>query len=142
MSNIQRICPACGSGNAMSSQFCERCGQDFERTGNTLPARRSSLPVVASTAALPLLAGAASLAVRAGWRLLQAHLREQKAQVAPRQAAGQSPKQESITLAPAQSLAPSTQSRRTIRIRSTWVVGGPDGIYRHGASDHTIEIDD
>ena len=139
MSNIQRICPSCGASGPISAQFCERCGQNFEQrasSGNTLPARRSSLPAVASTAALPLLAGAASLAVRAGWRLLQAHLRKQTAQVAPSRGTTQN----AVTPAPPQPPAPG--GRRTIRIRSTWVVGGPDGIHRHGASDHTIEIDD
>ncbi len=139
MSNIQRICPSCGASGPVSAQFCERCGQNFEHrasSGSTLPVRRSSLPAVASTAALPLLAGAASLALRAVWRLLQAHLREQNAQVAPRQGKAQT------AITPASPQPPAPSGRRTIRIRSTWVVGGPDGVYRHGASDHTIEIDD
>ncbi len=138
MSNIQRICPSCGASGPMSAQFCPGCGQNFDHrasSGNTLPARRNNLPAVASTAALPLLAGAASLALRAGWRLLQARLNQQ-AQVAAR------PATEKTAIAPATPQPPVQSGRRTIRIRSTWVVGGPDGIHRHGASDHTIEIDD
>jgi hypothetical protein len=36
----------------------------------------------------------------------------------------------------------SPRTRRSIRIRSTWAVGDARGVWRQGATEHIIEIDE
>ncbi|MBK8047539.1 MAG: zinc ribbon domain-containing protein [Anaerolineales bacterium] len=72
MSNVTRICPQCGHGNALDARHCAQCGYD---TQATLPVPLSSqLPAVITKAAVPVLVGAASLALTAGFKLLQGML--------------------------------------------------------------------
>ena len=44
MSNVTRICPECGHGNAMDTRYCAQCGYDSH---SNLPATQgASLPAV------------------------------------------------------------------------------------------------
>jgi hypothetical protein len=129
MSEIQRICVQCGQTNPLETRYCARCGYDSQ---GALPAQRTSLPAVIGSAALPVLVGAASLAVRMGWKLLQSHLAQNAAPQSPHAAPLAS--RAEVTAAP--------RTRRTIRIRSTWSMGDANGVWRQGASEHIIELDD
>jgi hypothetical protein len=87
---------------------------------------------------LPVLAGAASLIVRAGWKLLKQRLAqaaaEQRVNLTPASQPAQPP-------TPRDPISP-RRPRRTIRIRSSWAVGDANGVWRQGASEHTIELDE
>ena len=67
MSDVSKICPQCGGGNALDSRHCAHCGYD---TQAALPMIPANLPVVLSKAAVPVLAGVAGLALSVGWKLL------------------------------------------------------------------------
>lgn len=134
MSDVSRVCSQCGGKVALDSRFCGRCGYD---TSAGLPVQQRNLPAQIATAALPVAAGLAGWAVRAGWKLLRARL-EEMAQNPP---AAVSPRQQP---APRPSAPPqeSSRPRRTIRIRSTWAVGDGKGVWRQGAEEHIIDIED
>lgn len=142
MSEVQRICVQCGQANPMEARFCARCGYDSQ---GALPAQRSGLPAVVGRAALPVLAGVAGLALRAGWRLLQSRLAhglasQATATVTPAPKVD-SPAPNNRAIAKSEG-APPARPRRTIRIRSTWAMGDANGVWRQGASEHIIELDD
>jgi hypothetical protein len=132
MSEITRICPRCSQSAALEARYCPHCGYDSE-VG--LPASSATnLPVVIGRAALPILVGAASLAIRAIWQLAKSRLTAAAVDYTTNMAA--KPK----TPAP-----PAVQNRRPgrkIHIRSSWAVGDANGVWRRGASEHTIEMDD
>lgn len=134
MSDVTRVCSQCGGKVALDSRFCGRCGYD---TSAGLPVQQRNLPAQIATAALPVAAGLAGWAVRAGWKLLRARLEEMAknppAVVSPRQQPAPRP-----TAPPQESSRP----RRTIRIRSTWAVGDGKGVWRQGAEEHIIDIED
>lgn len=132
MSDIHRVCPRCGASVALENRHCNQCGYD---TSAGLPVeRRTLLPAQVTRAALPVMAGIAGIALRAGWRLLRRRLVALTEQPTPPQ---ETPPAEHLP-AP---LAPS-RPRRTIRIRSRWAIGDANGIWRQGAEEHIIEIDD
>jgi hypothetical protein len=43
---------------------------------------------------------------------------------------------------PSEATAIQRRPRRTIRIRSSWAVGDANGVWKKGASEHIIELDD
>jgi hypothetical protein len=125
MSNVTRICPQCGHGNAMDNRYCAQCGYDSQ---SNLPVPQSTnLPAVFGKAAVPVLVGAASLALSAGLKLLQNALSKPSAQQ-PIQvkspAAGEVAK----------------RGRMTITIRTSWAVGDSSGRWEKGQSEQTIEL--
>lgn len=127
MSQVQRICGACGRSNPVEARYCAHCGVDSQAA---LPAPRTSLPVALGQAALPVLIGAAGLAVRAGWRLIQSKWARNLAQQA-------------LTPHPTESPAPPpARPKRTMHIRSAWAVSDGQGNWKRGMSEHTIELDD
>lgn len=143
MSQIQRICPHCGHDGPIGAAYCAHCGERGEASdARQLPAPRVNVPAVVGRAALPLLATAASFAVRAGWRLLRHQLETRAAAPvdAPKPVQGSTSSTSLARRGDSASIAP--QHRRTVRIRSSWVVGDAHGNLRHGASEHTIEIDE
>jgi hypothetical protein len=73
MSDVSKICPQCGSGNALDTRFCAHCGYD---TQSALPMVQGNLPMVLSKAAVPMLAGVAGLALSVGWKLLNGMLNQ------------------------------------------------------------------
>ena len=107
---------------------------------------QSNLPVLIGKAALPVLAGVASLALRMGWKLIRSRMAQDALHYGARKAA--SAIMNAAKAPPAAPLAarPTTEvtgkSKRTVRIRSTWVVGDANGVRQQGASDHTIEFED
>ena len=125
MSNVTRICPQCGHGNAMDNRYCAQCGYDSQ---SNLPVPQSTnLPAVIGKAAVPVLVGAASLALSAGLKLLQNALSKPAAQQ------------------PIQVKSPATgevakRGRMTITIRTSWAVGDSSGRWEKGQSEQTIEL--
>lgn len=134
MSDVSRVCSQCGGKVALDSRFCGHCGYD---TSAGLPVQQRNLPAQIATAALPVAAGLAGWAVRAGWKLLRARL-EEMAQNPP---AVVPPRQQPATRAAAPPQE-SSRPRRTIRIRSTWAVGDGKGVWRQGAEEHIIDIEE
>ena len=135
MSDVYRVCSRCGGKVAIDSRFCGRCGYD---TTAGLPVEQRNLPMQIATAALPVAAGLAGWAVRAGWKLLRARL-EEMAQNPPAVSASRpAPAPRRTNPTQRESLRP----KRTIRIRSRWVIGDGKGIWRQGAEEHIIDIDD
>ncbi|MCS6826312.1 MAG: zinc ribbon domain-containing protein [Caldilinea sp.] len=125
MTEVSRICPQCGNHFALEARHCSHCGYDVEAA---LPTPPSMLPALVVKAAAPLLVGAASLAASLGWRLLQSLLtRPVKATAPPIQVRSDAPVR--------------PQSRMTIRITTSWVVGDAGGNWRKGRSEQTIEIE-
>ena len=126
MSNVTRICPQCGHGNAMDNRYCAQCGYDSQ---SNLPVPQgTNLPAVIGKAAVPVLVGAASLALSAGLKLLQNALRKPAAQ-------------------PIQVKSPTTGAvvkggRMKITIRTSWAVGDSSGRWEKGQSEQTIELGD
>ena len=125
MSNVTRICPQCGHGNAMDNRYCAQCGYDSQ---SNLPVPQgTNLPAVIGKAAVPVLVGAASLALSAGLKLLQNALSKPAAQQ------------------PIQVKSPSTgevakRGRMTVTIRTSWAVGDSSGRWEKGQSEQTIEL--
>ena len=135
MSNIERVCGQCGGGNPVEARFCAHCGSD---TQATLPAPRTSLPMVIGQAALPVLVGAAGLALRVGWKLLKNRLAQATVSVPPVQQVNQPPAPQTRT-----DLAVSRGgAKRTVHIRSSWAVNNGNGVWQQGHSEHTIEMED
>ncbi len=136
MNEVSRVCSQCGGKVAIDSRFCGSCG--YDTTAGLPMVEQRNLPAQIATVALPVAAGLASWAVRAGWKLLRARLDEmaknppalaaQRAAPAPRRAAP----------VPQESGRP----KRTIRIRSTWAVGDGKGVWRQGAEEHIIDIEE
>jgi len=144
MSNIHRVCPECSARVAMEARYCAQCGYDAEMG---VPATERQLPATLGKAALPILAGAAGLAVRAAWRLLQNRAVQEAAQnvaqnALQKMAQPQPPATPESRPQPRPWAESARTPRRTIRIRSSWAVGDANGIWRHGTSEHTIELDD
>jgi hypothetical protein len=138
MSNVHRICPACGKDTPLDARHCPHCGHD---TQAGLPVQAGSqLPMVVGKAALPVLVGVGTLAARMGWRLLRGRL----AALGTQSPAPVQPRTESSARPPARvtpaEVAP--RARRSIRIRSSWAVGDARGIWQQGATEHIIEIDE
>ncbi len=125
MSSVTRICPQCGHANTMEARYCAECGYDTQ--GNLPVPQENNLPAVIGKAAVPVLVGAASVAVSLGWKLLHGML-SQPAKSQPIQVK--------------KNEAPATQSKRAIRIRTSWVVGDSSGNWQKGQTEHTIEFDD
>lgn len=125
MAEVSRICPQCGNSFPLEARHCSHCGYDMEAT---LPAQQSTLPALVDKTAAPLLVGAASVIAGVGWRLLRALL--------SRPAQPSAPPVQVRTDAPVRS-----QSRVTIRITTSWVVGDSRGNWRKGHSEQTIEIE-
>lgn len=133
MSEIHRVCPRCGASVPLESRHCSRCGYDASAG---LPVeRRALLPAQVTRAALPVVAGIAGIALRAGWRLLRRRLAALAEQATP------PPETPPVVERPPVPVAPS-RPRRTIRIRSHWAIGDANGVWRQGAEEHIIEIDD
>ena len=130
MSQVQRICPHCADATPLDAQYCPHCGYD---TQAGLPMRQSNLPVALGKAALPVLAGAATLALRAGWKLLNSRLTQP-----PTLRQAQPPAIKSETRV--SEVVP--RSRRTVRIRSSWMVGDANGVWKQGTSEHIIDFDE
>ena len=126
MSNVTRICPQCGHGNAMDNRYCAQCGYDSQ---SNLPVPQgTNLPAVIGKAAVPVLVGAASLALSAGLKLLQNVLSKPAAQQQPIQV--KSPSTGAVA----------KRGRMTITIRTAWAVGDSSGRWEKGQSEQTIEL--
>lgn len=152
MNNISRVCPQCGKQGALEARFCSSCGYDSQ---SGAAADKQNLPVPFGKAALPVLAGVAGVALRVGWKILQSQAAQDAArglaqkllEPAPR-ARSQPAKSPTIRVESEQPAPPVPQAaaqhgkRRTIRIRTTWAVGDARGVWRHGTTDQTIEIDE
>lgn len=138
MSNVHRICPACGKDTPLEARHCPHCGHD---TQAGLPVQAGShLPMVVGKAALPVLVGVGTLAARVAWRLLRGRLAMLVTQApAPVQSHTMSRPQPPARVTPAE-VAPRT--RRSIHIRSSWAVGDARGVWQQGATEHIIEIDE
>jgi hypothetical protein len=134
MSQVNRICPQCGGNVSLQSRYCGECGHD---TSHGLPVQRLNLPVQVGKAALPIVAGLAGLAIRSGWKFLQTQL----AQAATQAAVSQEPlvRRSASEITPTE---PARQAGRTIRIRSSWIIGDGQGRWKQGKEEHIIEIDD
>ncbi|MBX2998131.1 MAG: zinc ribbon domain-containing protein [Caldilineaceae bacterium] len=132
MNQVNRICPQCGGSVSLESRYCGSCGHD---TSHGLPVQRLNLPVQVGKAALPVVAGLAGLAIRSGWKLLQSYLAQAATQTA---SAPQSPPVRRA----ASEIPPTQRAGRTIRIRSSWVIGDGQGRWKQGNEEHIIEIDD
>ena len=146
MSDVQRICAQCSTAGPLDARYCTRCGYDFQAE---LPVRQNNLPIVIGKAALPVLVGAATLALRAGWRLLQSRTAQEAARKAfdstfnrSVEPHGEQHVEQAKPPAPRQEEVAPRQSRRTIHIRSSWAVGDANGVWRHGHSEHKIDLDD
>ena len=129
MNHIKRICPHCGEGTSLDARFCDRCGADQQ---GELPLQRRSLPASVGRAALPVLAGVATLALRTGWKLLSNHLHQSRESASPE------PRPNAQVQSQPQARS---QSGRTIRIRSSWIVGDAQGNWQKGSSEHVIDVD-
>ena len=135
MSDVSRVCSQCGGKVAIDSRFCGRCGYD---TTAGLPIEQRNLPAQIASAALPVAAGLAGWAVRAGWKLLRNRLEEMTKNP---------PAVSALRPAPAPRRANPDKKERlrpkcTIRIRSRWVIGDGKGIWRQGAEEHIIDVED
>ena len=140
MNNVSRICPQCSSNTPLDSRHCPQCGYDTQ-TG--LPMQtQTNLPVLIGKAALPVLAGVASLALRLGWKLIRSRMAQDALHYGARKAASSIMNAAKAPPAAQPGTNVAAKAKRTIRIRSTWVVGDADGIRQQGASDHTIEFED
>lgn len=156
MSNISRVCPRCGKQVALEARFCSSCGYDSQ-TGNV--AGDQELPVPLGKAALPVIAGVAGLALRVGWKILQSPAAQDAARslvhrlVASKINPPSKAEESSIVRVENEKPAPRSNAsisrnqprigkRRTIRIRTTWATGDARGVWRHGTTDQTIEIDE
>ena len=127
MSNVTRICPQCGHGNALDARHCAQCGYD---TQATLPVPLSNqLPAVITKAAVPVLVGAASLALTAGFKLLQGML-------------SQPAKNTQHPIQVKQQALPAKRGKMTIRVTTSWAVGDSSGAWRKGVAEQTIEFDE
>jgi hypothetical protein len=135
MSQVNRICPQCGGNVSLQARYCGDCGYD---TSRGLPAQRLNLPVQVGRAALPVVAGLAGLAIRSGWKFLQAQLAQAATQATPTVQNPLTPRATS-DLKPMDS---SPRAGRTIRIRSSWIIGDGQGRWKQGNEEHIIEIDD
>lgn len=125
MTEITRICPQCSKSFPMEARHCSHCGYDMDAA---LPAVQGALPALVGKAAVPLLAGAASLALSLGWKLVQGMV-NRPAKAAP----------QPIQVRSAAAVQP--QSRMTIHITTSWVVGDSRGNWREGRTEQTIEIE-
>ena len=114
MTEITRICPQCSKSFPMEARHCSHCGYDMDAA---LPAVQGALPALVGKAAVPLLAGAASLALSLGWKLVQGMV-NRPAKAAP----------QPIQVRSAAAVQP--QSRMTIHITTSWVVGDSRGNWR------------
>ena len=136
MSDVSRVCSQCGGKVALDIRFCGRCGYD---TTVGLPVvEQRNLPAQIATVALPVAAGLASWAVRAGWKLLRARLEEMAKN--PPAVAAQRPAPAARQTATVQQA--NGRPKRTIRIRSTWAVDDGKGVWRQGAEEHIIDIEE
>lgn len=135
MSQVNRICPQCGGNVSLQSRYCGECGHD---TSRGLPVQRLNLPVQVGQAALPIVAGLAGLAIRSGWKFLQTHLAQAATQAA---AVSQEPLVRR-SASEISSTEPTRLAGRTIRIRSSWIIGDGQGRWKQGKEEHIIEIDD
>lgn len=125
MSNVTRICPQCGHGNAMDTRYCAQCGYDSQ---SNLPVPQgTNLPAVIGKAAVPVLVGAASLALSAGLKLLQNALSKPAAQ-------------QPIQVKNAATGEVAKRGRMTITVRTAWAVGDSSGHWEKGQSEQTIEL--
>lgn len=136
MSDVSRVCSQCGGKVALDSRFCGRCGHDT--TAGFPVVEQRNLPAQIATVALPVAAGLFSWAVRSGWKLLRTRLDEM---------AHNPPGVTPIRTAPApQRAAPlqkeSGRPKRTIHIRSAWAVSDGSGVWRQGAEEHIIDIEE
>jgi hypothetical protein len=127
MSDVSKICPQCGGGNALDTRYCAHCGCD---TQSALPMVQNNLPVVLSKAAVPMLAGVAGLALSVGWKLLTGMFNQTERPPL---------KVERGETTAIQRAAPTP--RRTITIRTSWAIGDSSGAWRRGESEQTIEFD-
>jgi hypothetical protein len=135
MSQVNRICPQCGGNVSLQARYCGECGYD---TSRGLPVQRLNLPVQVGKAALPVVVGLAGLAIRSGWKLLQAQLAQAATQAAP---SLQKPLAHRAT-SEVKPVDPKSRAGRTIRIRSSWIIGDGQGRWKQGNEEHIIEIDD
>ena len=140
MSDVERICPQCGTAGPLSARYCARCGYDFQ---GELPVPQNSLPLTLGKAAVPVLVGAASVALRLGWRALQSRwaraAAEKAVDVAVQKAQNSQPPSPQ---APRQADVVVRRPRRTITIRSAWSIGDANGVWRQGYSEHRIDFDE
>lgn len=134
MSDVSRVCAQCGGKVAIDSRFCGGCGYD---TAGGLPVAQRNVPAQIATVALPVAASLAGWAVRAGWKLLRARLEEMAKN--PPAPATQRPAPVSRSAPPAET---GGRTKRTVRIRSTWAVGDGKGVWRQGAEEHIIDIEE
>jgi hypothetical protein len=135
MSQVNRICPQCGGNVSLQARYCGECGYD---TSRGLPVQRLNLPVQVGKAALPVVVGLAGLVIRSGWKLLQAQLAQAATQAAP---VVQKPLAHRAT-SEVKPIDPKPRAGRTIRIRSSWIIGDGQGRWKQGNEEHIIEIDD
>lgn len=135
MSQVNRICPQCGGNVSLQARYCGECGYD---TSRGLPVQRLNLPVQVGKAALPVVVGLAGFAIRSGWKLLQAQLAHAATQSAPAVQKPLTPR----TPNEIKPVDPTPRAGRTIRIRSSWIIGDGQGRWKQGNEEHIIEIDD
>jgi hypothetical protein len=126
MSDVSKICPRCGGGNALDSRHCAHCGYDTL----ALPMIQNNLPLVLGKAAVPVLAGVAGLALSVGWKLLNSVLNQTARPPLKVE------RSETTAIQPA-----AATPRRTITIRTSWAIGDSSGAWRRGESEQTIEFD-
>jgi hypothetical protein len=135
MSDVSRVCAQCGGKVALDSRFCGGCGYD---TAAGLPVAQRNVPAQIATVALPVAASLAGWAVRAGWKLLRSRLEEMAKN--PPAVAAQRPAPVPRSIVPVPEA--DGRAKRTIRIRSTWAVGDGKGVWRQGAEEHIIDIEE
>ena len=144
MATISRICTHCNKSSALDAQHCQHCGHSMNANQNSQTAMpqatntnlSDSIRQTATKAALPILAGAAGWLVRKGWQLLRERM-EADASLASFQQTQTAKRTPDNNTHVAQTHTP----RRTIHIRSKWMVSDANGVWQQGASEHTIELD-
>ncbi|MEM7536818.1 MAG: hypothetical protein AAF639_31855 [Chloroflexota bacterium] len=144
MATISRICTHCNKSSALDAQHCQHCGHSmsthpdaYVNMPQTTPTSLSeSLRQTATKAALPILAGAAGWLVRKAWQLLRERMDASTAldSFPQTQTAKRTPDNNTH-------MAQTHTPRRTIHIRSKWMVSDANGVWQQGASEHTIELD-
>lgn len=138
MSTIHRICATCGQNTPLDARYCPHCGQDTQ-SGLPVP-QQTNLPAVIGKAALPVLVGVTSLVARTLWKLLRERV------TLPTVAGAAANLVSSVRTEPLAKVDPQPPApmrpRRTIHIRSSWVIGDASGAWQKGQTEHTIEIDE
>jgi hypothetical protein len=131
MSELKRLCPACGAANPLENQTCRACGANIR---STLPMPYSErLPVPWKQVGTSLAVGAGALALRVGVNLVRQVLERKAASVLENRAATRLPVRAAKEAAPAKGAAPAPQRGVHMRawgrrVRSRWQGGRADDV--------------